>query len=151
MASFGGDPEETVPGIGGVAEREMADALVGDAAAGEILSGEPAGGILGQEVMVVLSGEVDGAVDGVESLLLCGVAPGLGNVDADEAADLPDRLDKADAFHVLQEGVDVATRIADEALVDLLFLRNVERRVVVVVERAEADVVASALGELNVF
>ena len=75
----------------------------------------------------------------------------LQTTDADEAADLPDRLDKADAFNVLQEGVDVATRIADEALVDLLFLRNVERRVVVVVERAEADVVASALDELNVF
>ena len=136
--------------VEGVAKSVGCDGLRTDAASGDV--GECLRGAVevAGELRLCLGDDNTCRFQIVIVLLLLGCQLHGWHVDVVLLAQVPDRLGILEVVELLAEGDDIATLSTGEALVDALHGIDIEACVVVVVERAEADIVHAALAEGDV-
>jgi hypothetical protein len=145
---FGAGPiDGVIPGIGGGADAEEFDGLGGDAAFGEVIAGELAGGLVGETMLPALGElfvDIEQLVLEVAGLLGAG---GVFEFEGDFGAlgEAADGVHEADVFVFLEEGEDVAALVAAETVEDLLLGIDVETGGFFLVEGAEGGEVGAGL------
>ena len=148
-AVAGQRPLDGAPGVHGKAQAEPRDGLVIQAAAAKIRQPLAALGHA-ERLLEIGAGRLHHIVKGLALAGPLALFGGVGrNLHPRVAGQALDRLGKAHAFGVHDEVDDAAVGSAPEAVVEPLVLVDRERRGLLLVERAQPDVLASLAGQAH--